>query len=48
MKKIHREIAKQLDPSVPCYIIGHSLGAAPAVIASVDLASNSPALKPQI
>ncbi|HEY9600714.1 MAG TPA: hypothetical protein V6C85_03830 [Allocoleopsis sp.] len=45
---IPREIAKQLDPSVPCYITGHSLGAALAVIASVDLASNIPALKPQI
>jgi predicted lipase len=45
---IPREIAKKLDPSVPCYITGHSLGAALAVIASVDLASNIPALKPQI
>lgn len=45
---IPREIAKKLDPSVPCYITGHSLGAALAVIASVDLACNIPALKPQI
>lgn len=45
---IPREIAKKLDPSVPCYITGHSLGAALAVIASIDLASNIPALKPQI
>jgi predicted lipase len=45
---IPREIAKKLDTSVPCYITGHSLGAALAVIASVDLASNIPALKPQI
>jgi predicted lipase len=45
---IPREITKKLDPSIPCYITGHSLGAALAVIASVDLASNIPALKPQI
>ncbi len=42
------EIAKQLDPSVPCYITGHSLGSALAVLASIDLALNLPALKPQI
>jgi predicted lipase len=42
------EIARQLDPSIPCYITGHSLGASLAVLASVDLAFNVPALKPQI
>jgi predicted lipase len=42
------EIAKQLDPAIPCYITGHSLGASLAVLASVDLAFNLPALKPQI
>lgn len=45
---IPRDVAKQLDPSVPCYITGHSLGSALAVLASIDLALNSPALKPQI
>lgn len=45
---IPRDIAKQLDPSVPCYITGHSLGSALAVLASIDLALNIPALKPQI
>ena len=45
---IPRDVAKQLDPSVPCYITGHSLGSALAVLASVDLAFNVPALKPQI
>ena len=45
---IPREIAKKLNPSLPCYITGHSLGASLAVIASVDLASNIPTLKPQI
>lgn len=48
IEPIPRDVAKQLDPSVPCYITGHSLGAALAVLASVDLALNIPALKPQI
>ena len=45
---IPRDIARKLDPSVPCYITGHSLGSALAVLASVDLALNVPVLKPQI
>jgi triacylglycerol lipase len=45
---IPRDVAKQLDPSVPCYITGHSLGASLAVLAAIDLALNIPALKPQI
>jgi len=45
---IPRDVAKQLDPSLPCYITGHSLGSALAVLASVDLALNIPALKSQI
>ncbi len=45
---IPRDIAKRLDPSIPCYITGHSLGSALAVLASVDLALNLPTLKPQI
>ena len=45
---IPRDIAKQLDPSLPCYITGHSLGASLALLASMDLALNVPALKPQI
>ncbi len=45
---IPRDIAKQLDPSVPCYITGHSLGSALAVLASIDLALNVPTIKPQI
>lgn len=43
-----RDVASQLDPSVPCYLTGHSLGAALAVLASVDLAVNLPQLKPQL
>ena len=45
---IPRDVAKRLDPSVPCYVTGHSLGSALAVLASVDLALNIAALKPQI
>lgn len=45
---IPRDVAKKLDPSVPCYITGHSLGASLALLASFDLAFNIPALKPQI
>jgi predicted lipase len=45
---IPRDVAKKLDPSVPCYITGHSLGSALAVLASIDLALNIPTLKSQI
>lgn len=43
-----REIANQLNPSVPCYISGHSLGSALATLAAVDLALKVPKLKQQI
>ena len=45
---IPRDVAKQLDSSIPCYITGHSLGSALAVLASLDIALTVPALKPQI
>lgn len=45
---IPREIAQKLDPSVPCYISGHSLGAAVATLAALDIAMNVPQLKPQL
>ncbi|MEB3355141.1 MAG: hypothetical protein VKK04_00235 [Synechococcales bacterium] len=40
--------AQQLDPSVPCYITGHSLGASVAALAALDLAQKLPQLKEQI
>ncbi|SRR5579883_1086816 len=43
-----REISRHLDPNLPCYISGHSLGAALAVLAAIDLALNIPKLKDQI
>ncbi len=38
----------QLDPTIPCYITGHSLGGAMAVLAAIDLALNFINYKEQI
>ncbi|MGF1497850.1 MAG: hypothetical protein ACFB8W_13655 [Elainellaceae cyanobacterium] len=40
--------AQQLDPSVPCYITGHSLGASVAALAALDIAQKLPQLKEQV
>ncbi|MGL5080308.1 MAG: lipase family protein [Microcoleaceae cyanobacterium] len=42
------EAAKRLSPSVPCYISGHSLGAALATLAAMDIAIRVPGLKNQV
>ncbi|MEM9450991.1 MAG: lipase family protein [Cyanobacteria bacterium P01_E01_bin.6] len=42
------EIAQQLDPSIPCYVTGHSLGAAIATLAAFELVQAVPELKDQI
>lgn len=43
-----RAAARRLDPSVPCYIAGHSLGAAVAAIAALDIAQTVPQLQDQV
>ncbi len=42
-----RTAANRFNPSVPCFIVGHSLGGALATLATADLAQN-PALKNQL
>lgn len=42
------DIAKRLNPSVPCYISGHSLGGAMATFAAIDIALKVPALRSQL
>ena len=43
-----KSIAQTLDPTIPCYITGHSLGASLATLAALDIALNVPQLKDQI
>jgi predicted lipase len=43
-----RDFAKTLDPKLPCYITGHSLGASVAILAALDIALNVPQIAPQI
>lgn len=42
------EVAQQLDPTIPCYITGHSLGAAIATLAAMEIVQTVPQLKDQI
>ncbi|GAP98980.1 lipase [Leptolyngbya sp. NIES-2104] len=36
-----RQVANQLNPALPCFVVGHSLGGALATLATADLAQNS-------
>lgn len=48
VQPLPREIAKTLDPTVPCYITGHSLGASLAILGALDITLNVPQLREQI
>lgn len=48
LQPLPREVAQNLDPAIPCYITGHSLGSSLAILAALDLALNIPNLKSQI
>ena len=42
------EIVRQLDPTIPCYITGHSLGGAVATLSAMEIALNVPEIREQI
>ena len=42
------ETVRQLDPTVPCYITGHSLGGAVATLSAIEIALNVPEIREQI
>ena len=42
------ETVQQLDPTIPCYITGHSLGSAIATLAAFEIALNLPQIREQI
>lgn len=39
---------RQLDPTIPCYITGHSLGGAVATLSAMEIALNVPKIRPQL
>ena len=48
VQPLPREVAQTIDPNIPCYITGHSLGASLAILAALDIALNVPQLREQI
>lgn len=42
------EAVRQIDPSKPCYVSGHSLGAALATVLALDIALAVPELRPSL
>ena len=48
VKQVVQKEINRLNPAIPCYVTGHSLGGAIAVLAALDLALNFSDLKEQI
>lgn len=42
------EVVRQINPNKPCYVSGHSLGAALATVLAFDIALAVPAIQPQL
>lgn len=42
------DVVRQLDPTIPCYITGHSLGGAVATLSAMEIALNVPEIRQQI
>ena len=42
------ETVRQLDPTIPCYITGHSLGGAVATLSAIEIALQIPEIREQI
>ena len=42
------EAVKQLEPNIPCYITGHSLGGAVATLSAIEIALQVPEIREQI
>jgi triacylglycerol lipase len=45
---IPRDLAQTLNPNVPCYVTGHSLGSSLAILAALDIALNASKLQPKL
>jgi triacylglycerol lipase len=48
IKPLPRQVAQSLNPAIPCYVTGHSLGASLAIISALDFALNVPKLRAQL
>ena len=48
MRSVLIKTVRQLDPTIPCYITGHSLGGAVATLSAMEIALNVPTIREQI